>query len=179
MVEELDRSIEREKGDMKKYIAWLVTAAVYITGSWMVLGKLYGLLFTALWNKEIDYLADVIKVMLTTVTYVPNQDTHDYKNDVTNEVVGTGYTATGETLGSKTVTYTAGTNKHVLDAADVTWSASTITARIAVIYDSTPASDATRPLIGYQDFEADKSSDNGDFTIQWDAAGLVEITITA
>ncbi len=143
----------------------------------MVLAALYGLLFTSLWNKEIDFDTDVIKVMLTTSTYVPAQDTHDYKDDVTNEVTGTGYVATGDTLVSKTVTYTAGTNKHVLDAADTTWGSSTITARIAVIYDSSPATDATRPLICYQDFESDQSSSGGDFTIQWNASGIVEITV--
>ncbi len=143
----------------------------------MVTAKIFGLLFTALWNKEIDFDTDVIKVMLTTSTYVPDQDTHDYKDDVTNEVVGTGYTATGEALASKTVTYTAGTNKHVLDAADVTWSASTITARIAVIYDSSPATDPTRPLLSYQDFISDQSSSGGDFTIQWNASGIIEITV--
>ncbi|KKN26268.1 hypothetical protein LCGC14_0876430 [marine sediment metagenome] len=143
----------------------------------MVTAKIFGLLFTALWNKEIDFDTDIIKVMLTTSTYVPNQDTHDYKDDVTNEVVGTGYVATGETLASKTVTYTAGTNKHVLDAADVTWAASTITARIAVIYDSTPATDPTRPLMSYQDFISDQSSSGGDFTIQWNASGIIEITV--
>jgi len=143
----------------------------------MVTAKIFGLLFTALWNKEIDFDTDAIKVMLTTSTYVPDQDTHDYKDDVTNEVVGTGYTATGEALTSKTVTYTAGTNKHVLDAADVTWAASTITARIAVIYDSSPATDPTRPLISYQDFISDQSSSGGDFTIQWNAAGIIEITV--
>lgn len=142
-----------------------------------VTGKLFGLLFTSLWNKEIDYEADTIKVMLTTVTYVPNQDTHDYKNDVTNEVTGTGYTATGETLASKTVTYTAGTNIHVLDAADVSWTSSTITARIAVVYDASPASDATRPLICYQDFGADVSTTAGTLTIAWNASGIVEITV--
>ena len=143
----------------------------------MVTAKIFGLLFTSLWNKEIDYDTDIIKVMLTTATYVPNQDTHDYKDDVTNEVSGTGYTATGEALTSKTVTYTAGTNKHVLDAADVTWSASTITARIAVIYDSSPATDPTRPLLSYQDFISDQSSSGGDFTIQWNASGIIEITV--
>ncbi len=143
----------------------------------MVIAKLFGLLFTALWNKEIDYDSDDIRVMLTTSTYVPAQDTHDYYDDVTNEVTGTGYTANGESLASKTVTYTAATNKHVLDAADVTWSASTITARIAVIYDRTPATDVTRPLISYQDFESDQSSSGGDFTIQWNASGIIEITV--
>ncbi|KKL59173.1 hypothetical protein LCGC14_2218000 [marine sediment metagenome] len=164
---------------MRRYIIWLIAGGAYAASLWMVTGKLFGLLFTSLWNKEIDYDTDVVKVMLTTSTYVPNQDTHDYKDDVTNEVTGTGYTAGGETLASKTVTYTAGTNKHVLDAANTIWTPNTtITARIAVIYDSSPATDPTRPLIGYQDFITDKSSDNGDFTIQWDAAGIVEITVS-
>ena len=160
-----------------KRLIWLAAAAIFGALPFMVTGKLYGLLFTSLWNKEIDWDTDVIKVMLTTSTYVPAQDTEDYKDDVTNEVSGTGYTATGETLTSKTVTYTAGTNVHKLDAADTTWSASSITARIAVIYDSSPATDATRPLMGYQDFITDRTSDAGDFTIQWDAAGIIEITV--
>ena len=151
---------------------------LYLSQLGVVTGLLYGLLFTQLWNKEIDFDTDVIKVMLTTVTYVPNQDTHDFKDDVTNEISGTGYTATGETLASKTVTYTAGTNKHTLDGADVSWTSATFTARIAVIYDSTPATDATRPLIGYQDFGADESVTNGTFTLQWAAAGIVEITVS-
>lgn len=143
----------------------------------MATGKLYGLVFTQLWNKEIDFDTDTIKVMLTTSTYVPDQDVHNFKDDVTNEITGTGYTATGETLGSKTVTYTAGTNKHVLDGADVPWATATFTARIAVIYDASPASDATRPLIGYQDFGGDETVSAATFTIQWAAAGIVEITV--
>lgn len=143
-----------------------------------VTGKLYGKVFTALWNKEIDFDTDTIKVMLTTSSYTPDQDVHDYKDDVTNEVTGTGYTATGATLASKTVTYTGATNKHVLDAADVTWSTSTITARNAVVYDASPATDATRPLICYQASDVDIVSSGGDFTIVWNAAGIVEITVS-
>jgi hypothetical protein len=54
----------------------------------------------------VDYLTDTIKVMLTTSAYTPNLDTHETKADVTNEVVGTGYTARGATLGTKTITVT-------------------------------------------------------------------------
>jgi hypothetical protein len=140
-------------------------------------GKLYGKVFTALWNKEIDYDTDTIKCMLTTSTYTPDQDVHDYKDDVTNEVTGTGYTAGGTTLTTKTVTYTAGTNKHVLDADDAVWASSTITARNAVIYDDSPATAATKPLIGYQAETADISSTGGEFRVQWAAAGIVEITV--
>jgi len=42
---------------------------------------------------EIDFGDDTIKVMLSTESYVPDQDTHEFRDDVTNEVAGTGYTA--------------------------------------------------------------------------------------
>lgn len=146
----------------------------------MVTAALYGLLFTSLWNKEIDFEADTIKVALALSGYTPNQDTHDYFDDITNEHASSGnYSAGGATLGSKTVTYTAGTNKHVLDAADTTWSASTITARYAIVYDSSPGSAATNPLICFQNFTSDQSSSGGDFTIEWNASGIVEITVGA
>jgi hypothetical protein len=74
------------------------------------------------------------------------------------------------------VNYTAGTNTLVLDAVDTAWTGSTITARYAVIYNSTPGTDATRPLIAYVDFGADVSTTAGTFTITWDAAGLVTLT---
>lgn len=141
-----------------------------------VTAKWYGLGLKSLANKEIDWDTDTIKVMLCTSTYVPDQDTHQYKSSVTNEVTGTGYTAGGATLSSCTSTYTAGTNTLVLDAADVSWPNSTILARFAVVYDSTPATDATRPLLGYVDFGQDVSTTAGTFSIVWDAAGILQIS---
>lgn len=138
---------------------------------------MYGLFPQSAWNKEVDLDSDTIKVMLCTSTYVPNQDTHRYKSSVTNEVVGTGYTATGATLGSTQVNYTAGTNTLMFDAADTVWATSTITARYAVVYDATPGSDATRPLICYIDFGADVVSTGGNFTIVWDSAGIISVTV--
>jgi hypothetical protein len=72
-----------------------------------VTSKLYGPVYQSVFNKEIDYDTDTIRAMLTTSTYTPNLDTHRYKSSVTNEVVGTGYTAGGVALTTKTVTYTA------------------------------------------------------------------------
>lgn len=141
-----------------------------------VSAKVYGLAQQSLANKEIDWDTDTIKVMLCTSTYTPNQDTHRYKSDVTNEVTGTGYTAGGATLTSCTVSYNSTGNVLTLDAADASWATSTITARYAVIYDSTPATDATRPLIAYVDFGADVISSGGTFSIVWDAAGIVTLT---
>jgi hypothetical protein len=140
--------------------------------------KLYGNFVVKSFNKEIDWDSDTIKVALLTNAYTPNQDLHDNFDDVVaNQVTGTGYTSGGITLANKTNTYNAATNVIVLDADDVTWASSTITARYAVIYNATPATDATRPLIGYVDFGSDQSSSNGNFTITWDSTGIVRVTV--
>jgi hypothetical protein len=129
-------------------------------------------------TKKIDLSADTIKVMLCTSSYTPDQDTHQYKSSVTNEVSGTGYTATGVTLSvSSQPTYTSGTNTMAFDAGDASWSSSTITARYAVVYDATPGTDATRPLIMYVDFGADVSTTAGTLTLTWDSAGLCSVTV--
>ena len=138
---------------------------------------LYGNFLLKALNKEVDFDSDTIKVALLTSSYTPDQDAHDYFNDVsTYEVTGTGYTAGGATLASKTATYDSANNVVVLDAADTTWASSTITARYAVVYDSTGTS-STSALIGYVDFGSDQSSTNGNFTITWDSTGIVRITV--
>jgi len=143
----------------------------------MATTKTYGSVIAKAFNKEIDFDTDTIKVALVTSSYTPNQDTHDYFDDVSsNEVSGTGYTAGGNTLANKSVTYTSGTNVTKFDADDTSWTSSTITARYAVIYDASPGSNATRPLIAYVDFGSDQSSSNGTFSIVWDAAGIFTTT---
>lgn len=122
----------------------------------------------------IDIDAVTIKVMLVTSAYTPNIDTHTRRSSVTNEVTGTGYTAGGATLTGLTVTQNNTTDKGVIDANDVTWSTSTITARGAVIYVSTGVA-ANDNLIAYIDFGVDKVSDTGDFTIQWNASGIITL----
>jgi hypothetical protein len=141
--------------------------------------KLYGQFLQQALNKEVDWDTDTIKVALLTNSYTPDQDAHNYFDDVsTFEVSGaTGYTAGGNTLANKTNTYNSATNVIVLDADDVTWSSSTITARYAVVYDDSGASAAAKALIGYVDFGSDQSSTNGNFTITWDSTGIVRITV--
>lgn len=141
-----------------------------------VTAKVYNAAITALANKEIDWGTDTIKVSLHTSAYTPNQTTHDYFNDATNEVSGTGYTAGGATLASKTEAFTGQVKQF--DAADVTWATSTITARYAVVYDASPGTAATNPLICYVDFGADVVSSGGDFKITWDATGIFTVTVS-
>ncbi|AKJ72124.1 hypothetical protein WKY82_09340 [Gordonia malaquae] len=140
-----------------------------------VSAKLYANFHKSIGNKEVDLDSDAIKVMLCTSSYTPNQGTHQYKSSVTGEVTGTGYTAGGATLASVTAGVTG--NVFKFDADDVSWPSSTITARYAVIYDSTPGSDASRPLIGYVDFGADVSTTSGTFQIVWNSSGIFTQTV--
>lgn len=126
-------------------------------------------------NGAIDLDTDTIKVALVTSSYTPNADTHEDMADVTGEVAnGNGYTTGGATLANKTVTADTTDDEGVFDANDVTWSTSTITARGAVVYKSTGTA-ANDLLICYFDFGADKSSSAGNFTITWNAEGIVNL----
>ncbi|MGC5027072.1 hypothetical protein ACLQ3K_20175 [Tsukamurella sp. DT100] len=147
-----------------------------------MIAKYYGLYFKSLSEAKINLAADTIKVMLCTSAYTPDQDTHQFKSSVTNEVSGTGYTAGGATITGVSVSYNASTNVLSFDGGDVSWSPATLIGanapRYAVIYDSTPATDATRPLIGYINFETDDYAPNGGtLTIQWNAGGIGSVTV--
>jgi hypothetical protein len=143
-----------------------------------VTAKLYGPVVGSLANKEIDLDSDTIRVALLADTYTPDQDAHNYFDDVSaHEITGTGYTAGGAALTSKVVNYDSATNIFSFDAANTSWSASTITARYAVVYDDTGV-DSTSALIGYVDFGENISSTNAIFQITWAAAGIFTFGVT-
>lgn len=105
---------------------------------------------------------DTFKIALFTSSATLDASTTAYS--VTNETSGTGYTAGGNTLTNVTPT-TSGTTAFT-DFADTTWSTASITARGALIYNSTDSNKAVVVL----DFGADKTSTAGDFTIQFPTA---------
>jgi hypothetical protein len=148
-----------------------------------VTAKWYGLAgqgqFSQTAARRVSWLDDTIKVTLHTSTYTPNQDTHDFADDLTNEVAnGNGYTTGGVTLGTKTLTYDSASNTVRLDAADASWTfTASKTMRYAVIWKDT-GSAATSPLLGYVDFGADETS-SGTFTLQWDATDGVLRAVVA
>lgn len=125
-------------------------------------------------TNQIAFDTSAIGVALVLSGYTPDIDTHDFFNDITNEASGAGYTAGGVTLSSTTVILDTTNDKGIFDAADITWSTSTITARGAVLYKRTGTA-ATSPLIAYFDFGTDQSSSAGNFTIQWNASGILNL----
>ena len=87
---------------------------------------------------------------------------------VTNEVSGTGYSAGGGALTNVTPT-TSGTTA-LTDFADLPFSSATITARGALIYNSSTTAGTADRAVLVLDFGGDKTSTAGDFTIQFPTA---------
>jgi hypothetical protein len=146
----------------------------------VVTGSLFGLTSQGMIDGSgaIVWSSATIKVAQTTSAWTPNQDTNHFFSDVTNEITGTGYTAGGATLGSKTSTYDTATDQIRLDAADTSWPTSTLTARRAVVWNDTAGASTTDPVIGWVDYGADVSTTNGTFQITWDATGIEVYDVT-
>ena len=117
------------------------------------------------WAKgTIDFDTDTFKVMLTTSSYSENKDTDDFRNDVTNEVTGTGYTAGGNTA-TVTVTLDTANDRIDISLGGTTWTTSTITARKAVYYKSRGGASSADEIIAVNDFGSDVITSGGTFTL--------------
>lgn len=107
--------------------------------------------------------ADTYKIALYTITATLDATTTVYS--VTDEVVGTGYTAGGEILTVSQVPTSTNTTAW-LSFTNASWPASTITAAGALIYNSTQGDKAVAIL----SFGANKSSTASTFTVVFPAA---------
>lgn len=122
---------------------------------------------------SIDYDTDALKVLLVSADQSGNLNTHDFRDDITQEVTGTNYTAGGVALASVTVTASGGV--ATFDAADVTYSNVTIAAiRGSIVYKNVGTA-ATDPLAIWHDHGA-QSVTGANYVIQWNASGLMTIS---
>jgi hypothetical protein len=122
----------------------------------------YGRMLGHLGDNTLNLTSANLMAMLTTSTYVPDVDTHEFLSDVTNEITGTGYAGGGLGLSNITWTYDAGNHRWVLGADPLLWTGATFTARYMVIYADT-GNPTTSPLVGYVDYGVDKSPAAEDF----------------
>jgi hypothetical protein len=113
---------------------------------------------------DIDFDTNTFKAMLVTSTYSPNKDTHDFRDDVTNEVTGTGYTAGGVTS-TVTVTKDTANDRVTIQFGAVSWATSTITARGCVYYKSRGGASSADEIVAFVDFGSDVSSSAGTFSV--------------
>lgn len=113
---------------------------------------------------NVNPAADAFKAMLCTSAFVPDKDTQTRRSDITNEVVGTGYSS-GGTTAALTVTNDTVNNRIDVALGAVSWDNSTITARYAVYYKSRGGAASADELVAVIDFGADFVSTNGPFSL--------------
>ena len=142
-------------------------------------------LFVATWTDVLDTTQLAVDLDLEThkVAMFTNSITPNFSTDTAygsapynaNEVSGTGYSAGGTALTSTALSESP-TGTIMWDAADTSWSSSTITnARCALIYADALAGNNAIVLVN---FGADYSTSNGTFTIQWASGGIFTWDLT-
>jgi hypothetical protein len=117
---------------------------------------------------------DIFKLALYTDAASFNAATASYT--ASNEVSASGsYAAGGGALTNINPT-SSGTTAFT-DFADLTFTNTTITARGAMIYNTTPTHTYTDPSVVILDFGSDKTSTTGDFTIVFPTANATDAII--
>jgi len=110
---------------------------------------------------------DTFKLAMYTNSASFNAATTAYTTS--NEVSGAGYSAGGGTL--TRVDPSVSSTTALTDFSDLTFTNATVTARGALIYNTTTGSGSgTTDTVVVLDFGSDKTSTAGDFTIQFPAA---------
>jgi len=115
--------------------------------------------------------ADVYKMALYTGAATLNRATTVYS--ATNEVAGAGYTAGGAILAGRASALSG--DIAYQDWADPSWTNATITARGALIYNSTQGNKA----VATYDFGADNTSTNGTYTVTLPPVGATAVVRVA
>jgi hypothetical protein len=116
--------------------------------------------------------ADTFKIALYTSTATLDATTTVYTTS--NEVVGTGYTAGGNTLTISQVPTNGGSGTTAyLSFSNSPWTTATITARGAMIYNYTQGNKCVAIL----DFGSDKSSTAGTFQVNFPTADATNAII--
>lgn len=122
------------------------------------------------------------KCSLHTNALTPNYST-DTAWASTSEVSSANYTTGGGTDGKLSwAVATAISNSPagtiMFDTDDLDWTTVTFTARYALIYCDAITAPTANPLFFGVDFGSDQTVNGGNFTIQWNAAGVATIDLT-
>src|SRR6478736_4602201 len=125
----------------------------------------YGAMLNNSLKGNIDFDTDTFYGMLVTSGYTPDFDTHDFRNDVTNEVSGTSYTAGGAVTTVTVSAYDTVNNRQELILGGFTLTTATITARGCAYYKRRGGASSADELVYFDDFGSDVSSVAGNFVV--------------
>ena len=115
---------------------------------------------------DFDTSSDTYKLAMYTSAATLGASTTNYAT--TNEVSSSGYTAGGKALVNSGVKVSSGV--AITDFADLSFTGVTLTARGALIYNTTTdGGTGTTDAVAVLDFGGDKTATSGTFTIQFPA----------
>ena len=114
----------------------------------------------------IDLDTDSFKMLLlSSVLTETEKDAFDFRNDIVNEVTGTGYTAGGAACTLTVAAVDTVNNDVEITCAPVNWAAATITALGAVIYKARGGASSADEVLCFIDFGGTVTSTGGTFTV--------------
>lgn len=143
--------------------------------------SMFGVGLLQMLDSPIDIEAGTHKLSLHTSSYSPDRDTHDFVNDVTNELAtADGYTAGGVTLTTYATTYDSASDQVRFDHDNPSWTftGSGVSWRYAVDYIDTAGASSTDPVFLLYDWGSTVSPGPGVYTLTVDAAGIAYIDTT-
>lgn len=111
-----------------------------------------------------------LRVALFSSDYTPNPDDINYSEISAFEITGNNYTAGGKVLENVSLVKDAANDLIKMHADPVVWESSTLTAQYAIIYE-----EGAGTLLACFDFETQKTSLNGNFSIEWPAEGIIQV----
>lgn len=124
-------------------------------------------------NGTIDLDTDTLYILLTTSSYTPDQDNHEFRSDVTNELAASGGYATGGfALTGQAVTQDNVGNRAVFDADDWVQSLTFTGARWGILYKHRGGAASADELIRCIDFGSAQNA-TGTFTIAFGTNGII------
>lgn len=126
-------------------------------------------------NSAISLLTDTIHAILLTASYTPDIDAHAFRGDLTNEISGTGYTAGGQTIATKTVTQDNTNDCAVFDSDDPQWTTASFTARQLALAKWRGGLASADELIGCWDFGSNVTSTAANFTVVINVGGWFKL----
>jgi hypothetical protein len=117
-----------------------------------------------------------VGVLLVAAGYAYDPD-HNFVSDITNELSGGGY-ARQTGLTGRAATEDDANDRVSYDAANTVFASLDAAAGqpvAAIVYNNAPGTDATRHLIAHVVLSAPPAPNGGDYTITWDAAGVLNL----
>jgi len=123
----------------------------------------------------VDLNAGNVKVALLSAAYTPDQDAHEFFDDITGEIDASGeYTAGGETLANPTISTASHNIKFDADDLSLTGVTTSANIKYLIIYNSTGTASTSR-LVGYITLETATGGTAVTVNITWNANGVLGI----